>query len=114
MPRHPSTLTTYDLLHTPGLYAGLYRDHDGNIVFVPLVLTAISTHKDGTTTPVLRFASGADLVMATAWDDRDGYLFEPYELPQGLRDLLWPREAAPVAPLEPVPTGSSDYDEPAS
>ena len=119
MPRTPDSLTTYDLLHTPGIYAALSTD-DGDVVLVAVRLVGITTAKDGSTSPCFH-----------AYDHQlDEILFEPYELPDVIRDLLWPREVpaevvAPVEPVyvepvyvepvyvEPVPTGSSDYDGPA-
>ena len=120
MPRTPDSLTTYDLLHTPGIYAALSTD-DGDVVLVAVRLVGITTAKDGSTSPCFH-----------AYDHQlDEILFEPYELPDVIRDLLWPREVpaevvAPVEPVyvepfhaagniddDPVTPGSSDYDGPA-
>lgn len=111
MPRAPSSLTTYDLLQTPGIYAALSQE-DGDVVLVAVRLSGITTAKDGSTSPT----------FCDYHHDADEILFEPYELPAVIRDMLWPREVptevvAPVEPLtdndDPVTPGSSDYDGPA-
>lgn len=105
-------------------------NEDGNVVLAPIRLVGITTAKDGSTSP--RFHG--------YYHEENEILFEPYELPAVLRDMLWPREVpaevvAPVAPVAPVadecdercaescprrqsdtdtdtvPPGSSDYDE---
>ena len=111
MPRTPSSLTTYDLLHTPGIYAAVSLE-DGDVVLVAVRLVGITTAKDGSTSPS----------FCDYHHEANEILFEPHELPEILRDMLWPREvpAEVIAPVEPrtdnddpVTPGSVDYDGPA-
>jgi hypothetical protein len=104
MPRAPSSLTTYDLLHTPGIYAVVGRGY--NLVLVPVQLVGITATRDGRTLPIFRDRNVERDYQVGA----DEILFEPYELPQILRDMLWPREVPTevVAPVAPIPADECD------
>lgn len=136
MPLSPSDLTTYHLDYTDGCFASAVLEPETRAVsLLPVRLVgfnASSRRGERTrTTQVFRAYSlhGEHTLAPTT------ILFEPYELPAALRDMLWPREvpaevAAPVLDKatgpgtdgasdsfpaagniddEPVPEGSSDY-----
>lgn len=132
MPLSPANLTTYHLNYTDGRFASAVQEPETRAVsLLPVMLAGFNSRtrrgEKEHTTPVfvVPCLSGEHTIAP------DSILFEPYELPAVLRDMLWPREvpaevAAPDAPPtaspfpgagniddEPDHAPSSDYSEPA-